>query len=370
MVQVWKIRREIARLGRQVRSLKAAVFARTMRPVWHLLRDRLISVEIGEVPQGPRMAIVVVFQPKGCPDSLFDTLAHVVDRGFSPVVVCNGPVSASDTERLRTLCWRLLKRPNLGYDFGAYADGIAYLRKLGVEPEALLVMNDTLWWPALPVAHTLDALMATEADYAGLCNFPFRPGRKRHTALTGRCYASSFCFLLSTRVWRSDGFARFWADLPLLGHKPLVVERGEVGFCRAMERAGFIPKVLIAHDDLVGRIDTMSDAEANTFLSRLPVLGGKVRPRVDELVARIDADEAPPGAARDLLRDIMPTLNPWDSLAINGLVDGRIDFIKKANLKSPANAARFLAMSDAAGLRLATTTRTELARIADQTAGR
>ena len=361
---IWKIRREIARIGRQIRSLRGLIFATVMRPLWHRLRDRMIDVHDGAILPGPRHAIVVVFQPKGCPDSLFDTLAHLLDKGFTPLVVCNGQISASDEKRLRALCWRLLKRPNLGYDFGGYADGIAYLRKTGVEVDALMIMNDTLWWPAVPDAQCLDALVACDSDYAGLCNFPFRPGRKRHTALTGRNYVSSFCFLVSKRVWQSQAFADYWAHLPLHGYKPTVIERGEVGFCRAMENAGFTPTVLVDHARLVEEVDAMDDARAEAFIARLPVLGGHVRPRVDTMVARLADGTAAPGAARDLLRDIMPTLNPWDALAINGLVDGRIDFIKKANLKTAPNAARFLSMAQAAGLPLNATTRDELARFA------
>jgi len=364
VIELWKIRREAARIGRQIRALRGTIFATAVRPVWHRLRDRMIRVETGGIAPGCRYAIFVVFQPKGCPDSLFETLAHVIDKGFTPLVVCNGRISVSDVAHLRPLCWRLLMRPNLGYDFGAYGDGITYLRSAGVDVDALLVMNDTLWWPAVSDPHCLDALIACDTDYAGLCNFPFRSGRKRHKALTGRDYVSSFCFLLSARVWQSPAFEHYWARLPLHGYKPMVVERGEVGFCRAMERAGFVPTVLIDHAGLVKAIDAMSDAQAETFVRRLPVLGGHVRPRVNAVVARLDEGNAPQGAARELLRDVMPTLNPWDALAINGLVDGRIDFIKKANLKSPDNAARFLAMSDAAGVTLDPTVRREIAAIA------
>lgn len=331
---------------------------------WTRVREARLRPVTGGVAAGPKIVIFLVYQPQGCPESLYRTLAHVREAGYAPLVVCNGGVPAADRDRLLPLSWQFLERPNIGYDFGGYRDGIWLLGHLGVAPERLLVMNDTIWFPAVAPLGTLGRLEALGADYAALCNFVYRPRSGRKDGLVRRTYASSFCFLLSGRAVGSEEFRRYWATLPLHAAKPLVVEQGEVGFSRAMEAAGFPPRVLHDHRAIAMTVEAMDPPDLEDFLRHLPVLNTRIRPAYEAMLARLDDGGVDEAELRDYLLALLSELNPWDSLVYNGLVRGWTDFVKKANLKDSGNARRFLKLADADRLVLMPEVRAEIAALA------
>lgn len=359
-----KLEREFGRISRQVTALRTRLAGVVQARWWTRVRaSRLLPVP-GGLAAGPKVAIFLVYQPGGCPESLYRTLAHVQEAGYAPLVVCNGGVPAADRSRLLPLCWQFVERPNIGYDFGGYRDGIWLLGRLGVVPEQLLVMNDTIWFPAVAPLGTLGRLEALGSDYAALCNFIYRPRSGRRDGLVRRTYASSFCFLLSGRAVGSEAFRRYWATLPLHAAKPLVVEQGEVGFSRAMEAAGFVPRVLHDHRAIAMTVEAMDADELAAFLRRLPVLNTRIRPGYEAMLAQLDAGQLGTGDQREYLLSLLPELNPWDSLVYYGLVRGWTDFVKKANLKDAGNARRFLKLADADRLALMPEVRAEIAALA------
>lgn len=364
MVDRSKLERELGRIGRQVSALRTRLAGAVKARWWTRVRESRLLPVAGGVAPGPKVAVFLVYQPAGCPESLFRTLRHVADAGYAALVVCNGGVPAADRDRLLPLCWQFVERPNIGYDFGGYRDGIWLLGRLGVTPERLLVMNDTIWFPAVAPLGTIARLEALDADYAALCNFVYRPRSGRKDALVRRSYASSFCFLLSGRAVASEAFRRYWAKLPLHAAKPLVVEQGEVGFSRAMEAAGFPPRVLHDHRAIAMTVEAMEADDLAAFLRRLPVLNARIRPGYEAMLAQLDAGRLGTGDLRDYLLSLLPELNPWDSLVYFGLVKGWTDFVKKANLKDAGNARRFLKLADADRLALMPEVRAEIAALA------
>ena len=360
MINVRKLRREARRISRQAWSGPIELRARLLNALWPWLGRYLTEVRDGECRRAAQIAVFLVFQPRGCPESLFDTLAVLRGEGYAPLVVVNGRHRRDDLDRLVRLAWRVMLRPNVGYDFGGYRDGIRHIRALGIEVEALLILNDTIWLPAGQESFTLRRLGDIGGDYAALSNFVYRHQRGRAVHLTGRTYASSFGFRVSRRVWRSCAFQNFWTRLPLLGSKPKVVERGEVGFSRAMEAAGFAPVTLLDHAETVRTVLGLPSNRQARFLHQLPVLNHGLRARHSDLIDRLDRAVAGPAEVAAFLNDALPELNPWDSMVVCGLVEGRIDFAKKANLKDPTNAARFLESIDRTGFHLNQTVRREI----------
>ncbi len=162
----------------------------------------------------------------------------------------------------------------------------------------------------------------------------------------------------------SEAFRRYWATLPLHAAKPLVVEQGEVGFSRAMEAAGFPPRVLHDHRAIAMTVEAMDADDLAAFLRRLPVLNIRIRPGYEAMLARLDAGGVDEAELRDYLLALLSELNPWDSLVYNGLVRGWTDFVKKANLKDAGNARRFLKLADADRLALMPEVRAEIAALA------
>ncbi|MEV8465311.1 rhamnan synthesis F family protein [Fluviibacterium sp. DFM31] len=364
MGQTSKLGREVQRLRRQLRDGGRILQTALLRPLWPVLARRLVRVLPGKQARTDRIALVLIYQPGGLPASLSETLDALARHDYALFFVVNGALPDSDLAALRDRGFAVMTRPNIGYDFGGYRDGIAYLRVSGALPAQLLVMNDTLWLPAMDGPDTLAAFAQMDAPYAALCNFPYRPGRGRDPALTGQTHAASFLFRVSREVLDSAAFARFWSGYTLSAAKAQVLERGEVGFSKAMSEAGFPPRCLLDHDAIATRIPALPRPDLEDFLRRLPVLNARLRPAHDEMMQRLAAGRVADDDLRGFARTLVAELNPWDSHAYYGLFRGEVNFIKKANLKHPANARRLLDMSTADGLALRPFVRDELETIA------
>jgi len=229
----WKIKRELTRLGVQARAIPQLLFEPFIQRRYDRDRAQAISVEPGAVPTGRRAAIVLIYQPRGIPASLLHTLDHLVRKDFSPIAISNAPLATEDRAPLLERSSHLAQRPNFGYDFGGYRDGIWLLERLGLSPETLLILNDSVFFPIGPDSDLLDRMQAADADYVGTQVF-VRPDAETDRPPEKRGFYGSYCFLLKEPLLGSDGFQRFWNDYRLSSNKEVVLRRGERAFSRAM----------------------------------------------------------------------------------------------------------------------------------------
>ena len=126
----WKVMREAYRIRDQASRL-CAYF---LEPPLRVLHDRWLTKTArpltGHLEMGNKVAIFVLFQPKGVARSLLMTCDHLIAQGYSPFILSNSPLSEADRSALLAKSAVLLERPNFGYEFGAYQDGIRLLDRL------------------------------------------------------------------------------------------------------------------------------------------------------------------------------------------------------------------------------------------------
>ncbi len=150
VIPAWKVRRELGRLGQQLRAIPEAVWepfaAARMTGRWRAGFRRWTAP--GACAQG---ALVLCWQPRGLAPSFLDMLDHLVTCGYAPFVVSNAPLSSADRQSLHPRIWRAVERPNFGYDFGGYRDGLFLLRRWGIRPDRLVILNDSIWFPLCPM---------------------------------------------------------------------------------------------------------------------------------------------------------------------------------------------------------------------------
>lgn len=228
MIPLWKLRREWKRLGLQLRTLPEAIW----EPRAQARHDAAFAAGFpqteGALARGGKLALLLLYQPAGLADSTVATCAHLAARGFSPLIVSNAPLSPADRARLAPQVWRMIERPNFGYDFGGYRDGIRHILNDGPLPDRLLVLNDSIWFPLWPDETLLDRLEASGADMAGTIL------RERGEEL----FLESYCYLIRRSALESPAFRAFWDGLRITSNKYKVVRRGERGHSRALRAAG------------------------------------------------------------------------------------------------------------------------------------
>lgn len=256
MIPGWKIRRELNRMGQQLRAIPEALW----EPVVYGRYDRRFPADLkiveGDRPAAPDVALVLIFPNPGLPESTLALCEGLSRMGFAPLVVSNAPLGKEDAARLGPHVWRLVIRPNLGHDFGGYRDGIRLLWQWQVKPERLLILNDSVWLFDNDPAGLVARLEAAGADVGG--SILREKGEIR--------FLESYCYLLRRRALENPAFRAFWRDLRLTSNKYKVIRRGERGHSAALLAGGLRLSAVFGNDAFMAQLAAASDERLEQML--------------------------------------------------------------------------------------------------------
>lgn len=232
MIDRTKIGRELVRIGHQITdAVKWPIEAARQ---WR--HDRAfpgnLTITGGAGAPGSRIALYFIYQPGGLAASTLLTCRALADRGYGVLVVSNAGLSASDRARLSETGFALIERPNYGYDFGGYRDGLRFLRAAGHAPDTLLMLNDSIWFPL----HGGTLLDRMEQDPAPFQSPVFE---KKVARRVRNAHYQSYLFLMRRPLLEHPAFWAYWDGHHLSDDKRVVLWRGEKGFSQAMFKAGF-----------------------------------------------------------------------------------------------------------------------------------
>lgn len=276
MLPIWKIHRELARFGQQLKGISE----RLTDPAKQRQLDRYVEAGLpqidGHIPASNRVALLLVYQPGGIVGSTINTCAWLASAGYSPLVVSNAPISSQDRPRLCEVVWRAVERPNFGYDFGGYRDGLTCLEQWGVAPDELLILNDSVWLPVVPETDLLQRLSLHPSDVAG--TILRRRGATR--------FLESYLYRLNRKALTNPGFAAFWAQLRLTSNKYHVIRRGERGFSEAMQAAGLQVAGIYDSAGLSERIAQQDDTFLRLTLRHAAYIDAPLAAERDHLLQR------------------------------------------------------------------------------------
>jgi len=149
------------------------------------------------------------------------------------VLVSNGGPSRLPREAAAVVD-AYLPRPNSGYDFGAWRDGLASLDRAAYDE--ILCVNDSVYGPLADLGPSLASARTTEADLWGMVvsEQAARRGAPRHR------HVQTWFFGGRRRLLESDAWDRFWAAVEPQASKQDVIERYEVGLSQAVAQAGMV----------------------------------------------------------------------------------------------------------------------------------
>lgn len=247
MIPAWKLRREALRLWYQIVDLPRNILSlpeRMMHRRKIAAHDRnfaeLIKTHPGRIEPAGKYAIFLVYQPKGIPPSVYHTLDYLVGKGYAPVVVMNSSLQPQDRARLPDHCWKVMTRPNFGYDFGGYRDAIRFLRESAIAPDRLIIMNDSVWFPMQgdPVQRFEDVLDRKNLDVYGLNQDQKVRRQKTGQVFYEQRHLESYFYLFSGKCVASAPFQKFWRDYRMSSDKRYTIKHGEIGFSKYLLQNG------------------------------------------------------------------------------------------------------------------------------------
>ncbi|MGO2110663.1 MAG: rhamnan synthesis F family protein [Pseudoclavibacter sp.] len=121
----------------------------------------------------------------------------------------------------------ILRKPNIGYDFGSWAVGLAACPEI-LSADRVLFVNDSLIGPFWSLDPILDHFEQSKADAWGLV---------RSEEI--EAHLQSFFFGLRGDALRSGPVRKFWADVGVEPDHDSIVRKYEVGLSRMLYRNSF-----------------------------------------------------------------------------------------------------------------------------------
>ena len=185
---------------------------------------------------GPDIAILCHYDRDGAirPDTL-RYLRELHAAGFWIAVVSNGAPPRRPAD-LDGIAGALLTRRNIGLDFGAWRMALRALSLPRPDTNRILLINDSVYGPLLPLAPLLARMPANGADLWGLTDSQERGWHlQSYFLLAGPT-------LIRSPIWRS-----FWRGVVPLPFKRWTVGRYEVGLSQRVLKAGFSARALFPH---------------------------------------------------------------------------------------------------------------------------
>jgi hypothetical protein len=252
----WKVKRELVRLGQQLKAIPEFFWEPFAIRAHNAAFEKGFPTFEGQVPKLPKVAIVLCFQPKGLAKSFFVTLAHLVENGYSPLVISNSTLTDQDKEKLKASAWRVVERPNFGYDFGGYRDGIFLLRKWNISPDRLVILNDSIWFPVWKGDKLLRYAEESIFDVTGTV-------LRTKDSLR---YLESYFFSVNGKLILDEGFNNFWNSLKLTSNKYKVIRRGERGFGAYLDKVHISFGPIFSDEKFKIALQTASDYELEVSL--------------------------------------------------------------------------------------------------------
>jgi hypothetical protein len=275
MVPFWKLNRELRRFFRQPLDKIGDAATYLFGRVYY---DRFLSkrcqIHQGRQLLSQRRAVYLIYPSNGLLPSHLRSLQYLDSKGICTTVVSNLPLSQMEKKTLEPLCNICVERPNFGYDFGGYRDGILSIADDFSKVEQLILVNDSVWFPISEQTDWLDDIDRLGVNFgAAASNFGLPrpdPAAFRTMVFDYRTdhrnfHYTSFALSFDGKILSHPGFIRFWKKFALTNKKKRVVRRGEIGLTDWVLKQGF------THGETLGvqRIESFLNALEETRLREI-----------------------------------------------------------------------------------------------------
>ena len=196
----------------------------------------------GEIALGARIVLFMHFDSRGVVrQQLLDYMRDLAENGREIVFVTNsGKLRPEAMRALQGLCAAIIIRRNIGYDFGAWADAIHELGLPRAGTEEVILVNDSVFGPLLPLGDVLRRLDFGKAEIWGLTE-----------SWQVRYHLQSFFLAFGPAALRSETFAKFWGNVRPVPAKSYIVKTYEIGFTQAMVKGGLRCAALWKYETLI-----------------------------------------------------------------------------------------------------------------------
>lgn len=333
----WKLERELNRIRQQLKGIPEFFTEPLQRKRHDAQRGAMLEAEHGETGLKRKVALLLVYQPQGVSDATVWTCEHLVHKGYAPLIISNAPLSADDKTRLRPWVWRMAERPNFGYDFGGYRDGIWLLSQWKIDLDVLIVLNDSIWFPLNDSETLIDRMERSEADFVGALQLdPLR--QPENLPPKKRPFFGSFFLMVKRGALQHEAFLQFWDRYRITSNKYKTIRRGERGLSHALMDAGIRCEAMYTRSALDHYLGTLSNLKLKEVLQDLVTIDDRIEAGISQCVASFDDTDAWRSTAQALALAATEKQNILATAPITSLIVFEVPYLKKSrdwnNLKA------------------------------------
>jgi Rhamnan synthesis protein F len=186
---------------------------------------------------GGRTAILAHWAPDArVGRSASELTRAVLDIGYDVLVVSTAPgVTPLQWTGGRPSRVAVLRRPNIGYDFGSWATALAQYPTIA-DSNHVLMLNDSLVGPFQSIQHLLDRFHTSAADVWAITD-----------STQFHYHLQSYCLGFTGRSLRAPQLARFWRGIRSWTSRDEVIEANELGLSRLLARERFATEAAIPY---------------------------------------------------------------------------------------------------------------------------
>ena len=195
--------------------------------------DDIAETEVFSEDRTGPFCLFVYYEPDGAlSGSVSRIFKGLKARGVHTVLLCNHVLSDLQKAFFAETCHAVVRRGNQGFDFGAYKDGVRFLRKNGYQPSRLLILNDSVFYREEGLDAFIAGLCGEEDAVAAFENW----GEGYHL--------QSFALGISGEVFDSPSFKAFWEDYVPVNNRIHAILGGEKKLSDAVLAAARSTRVL------------------------------------------------------------------------------------------------------------------------------
>jgi hypothetical protein len=254
LLPFWKLLREVRRIQDQFSIIAMDFYEPLLRQLHKRWLSKVARPLTGAISLNEKIAIFVLYQPNGVADSVLMTCDHLIHQGYSPFIICNSNLSEPDMTALICRSALLLVRPNFGYDFGAYQDGLHIIDIMEFKPDRLILMNDSTWFPLRSNDSSITRMEASGRAFTGQVE-KIEPDQRKERGIDH--FESHFLMFTRTAL-ESTAFIEFWHNYRASSDRRKTITRGEKQLSDTMFKAGFKSEGLVSRNQFLNCLSAVS----------------------------------------------------------------------------------------------------------------
>lgn len=297
----WKIKRELKRIQRSCTELGGDLFRKLyFRRYYDMVTRKEIRRTQGTADLKSEVAIYLIYPETGVLESHLFMLRELQQDGISPIVVSNLPLSDQDRYQLQQHAALVIERPNVGYDFGGYRDGILEIEQALPTLDRLWLLNDSVWMLSRPTSWFMQARSLDKHFIGATSNLSILRrslwGAKRFDASDYRkiswhhkpdnpsFHYGSYALCIGSAILKDPRFLAYWRKLEIRDNKNQTVRRGEIGLSQWVLKHSYTHAATHEIDTLPQNLAALSDLEIDRITQELILFKNtklaEIRPKV------------------------------------------------------------------------------------------